>query len=225
MKRGAKTLHVGVNILDDAENAFGEETPHGLRIVVTQDYLTSLRRLRQMVVDNDLAFAERYDFTPQWLSESPEGNPHPERIGDARCCLGGVRIVADSGGFWYEAYLKQSDIRIGSQRIGFKDLFDIPSETKEAVAARVKGRNDFLDQFDAIEVQPVREDKEGNCETCPIGDASFFSVYAHLRSGGVECLGDCEDLVSAVRLGTLIASGMGVPFCDLSEPAPGPRPG
>ena len=225
MIRGAKTFYVGVSVMGDAENVFGEGTPGGLRITVTPDYLASLKHLRQTLVDNGLAFVERYDLEPQWLSESPDENPRPRQIKVSTCALDGTRIVADSEGFWYEAYLHQSDIRIGSKRIAFNSLFKIAPETKEAADARVSGRNDFLGQFDAIEVQPVREDKEGNCETCPIEDAMFFSVYAHRHSGGVECLGDCEDLASAVRLGTLIASGMGVPFYNLAEPGTGPSPG
>ena len=217
-----KTLHLGVVMLDDAENAVGGE-PLGLRLVVTEDYIAKLRRLQRAVTDHALAYGEIHDDTPQWLADSPEGHPHPERIGASGCCVDGVRIVADSRQFWYEAYVDRSDIRVGTPRIAFKDLFapDGPGETEEAAGERIRARAGFLDQYDAIEVQPVREDKTGICETCPIEGASFFSVYAHLRAGGVECLGDCDDRVSAVRLGTLIAAGMGVPFNDFSEHAPG----
>ena len=219
-----RILHVAVDPLDDAENAVGNE-PRGLRIVVTEDYLAKLRRLQRAVTENALAYGEVFDNAPQWLAANPEEHPQPGQIGTSGCVVDGVRIVADSHHFWYEAYVDRSDIRIGTARIAFKDLLDAPAETMEAAGERIKTLNDFLAQYDAIEVQPVREDKEGNCETCPIEETSFFSVYAHLRTGGVECLGDCEELDSAVRLGTLIAAGMGVPFYNLAEPSAGPRPG
>jgi hypothetical protein len=54
--------------------------------------------------------------------------------------------------------------------------------------------------YDAVEVQPVFENvAEGWCEPVPDAPetASFWTVYGHLRTGGVEALIDCTDERSA----------------------------
>lgn len=47
-----------------------------------------------------------------------------------------------------------------------------------------------LSQYDAIEVNAVHAE-DGICEvTFAVEKADFWSVYFHLRSGGVECVAD-----------------------------------
>lgn len=47
-----------------------------------------------------------------------------------------------------------------------------------------------LSQYDAIEVSPVVDDGE-YCEIAnDASEANLWSVYFHLRSGGVECIAD-----------------------------------
>ena len=62
--------------------------------------------------------------------------------------------------------------------------------------------------FDAVEIEPVYEDKEeGWCEPVPDAPhtATFWTVYGHLRTGGVEALIDCVDELSAERAAALLA--------------------
>ena len=52
-----------------------------------------------------------------------------------------------------------------------------------------------IPSFDGLEIHPVRElideeDGSGYCEQCAPDEAHFWSVYGHLRSGGVLCLED-----------------------------------
>lgn len=57
-----------------------------------------------------------------------------------------------------------------------------------------------LSHFDAVEIMPVYEDPdEGFCEPVPDAPhtASFWTVYGHLKEGGVEALIDCIDERSA----------------------------
>lgn len=57
-----------------------------------------------------------------------------------------------------------------------------------------------LSLFDAVEVMPVYEDiDEGFCEPVPDAPhtATFWTVYGHLKTGGVEALIDCADEHSA----------------------------
>lgn len=64
-----------------------------------------------------------------------------------------------------------------------------------------------LSLFDAVEVMPVYEDREeGWCEPVPDAphSATFWTVYGHLRTGGVEALIDCADEASAERAATLL---------------------
>ena len=64
-----------------------------------------------------------------------------------------------------------------------------------------------LSLFDAVEVMPVYENKaEGWCEPVPDAPhtASFWTVYGHLRTGGVEALIDCADEHSANRAAALL---------------------
>ena len=53
-----------------------------------------------------------------------------------------------------------------------------------------------LSRFDDVEVMPVYEDPdEGFCEPVPDAPhtATFWTVYGHLREGGVDALIDCYD--------------------------------
>lgn len=52
------------------------------------------------------------------------------------------------------------------------------------------GSSHTLDGFNGIEVSPVKDDGTF-CEVCEPHEASFWSVYGHWRTGGVECLWDC----------------------------------
>lgn len=65
-------------------------------------------------------------------------------------------------------------------------------------------------RFDGLELHPVRDlkwdenergprpfnlpgdDEETWCEPCEEHEAHFWSVYGHLREGGIECLEDFE---------------------------------
>lgn len=56
------------------------------------------------------------------------------------------------------------------------------------------------DKFDSVEVHPVHEDEEGNCEICDAEDAHFWSVYGHFRTGGLECFVDVDTEEEAIRV-------------------------
>jgi hypothetical protein len=66
--------------------------------------------------------------------------------------------------------------------------------------------------YDGLEVHGVRDcaDEFGitdgtACEVDDDGNPEFYSVYAHLREGGLECIGDFATGVDAVAYGALIA--------------------
>lgn len=48
--------------------------------------------------------------------------------------------------------------------------------------------------YDALEVHGVTRETDGKTEHCEVNDEApeFYSVYAHLVQGGVECIGDFE---------------------------------
>ena len=57
-----------------------------------------------------------------------------------------------------------------------------------------------LSLFDGVEVSPVYEDPDNRfCEPVPDAPhtATFWTMYGHLREGGVEALIDCVDERSA----------------------------
>ena len=61
--------------------------------------------------------------------------------------------------------------------------------------------------YDGIEIHGVRNifdenDSRGTCIEVDDGNPEFFSVYAHLRSGGVECVGDMGTLDLAEKYAT-----------------------
>ena len=65
---------------------------------------------------------------------------------------------------------------------------------------------DLMDYFDALEIHPIRdtswndaeqgprpfdsEDNETWCEPCAPEEAHFWSIYGHLRTGGVDYFED-----------------------------------
>ena len=65
--------------------------------------------------------------------------------------------------------------------------------------------------YDAVEIHGVRDlnssiPDEGTC--CEIDDANpqFFSVYAHLKAGGVECIGDFQTHAMAIEYAKDVAA-------------------
>jgi hypothetical protein len=62
-----------------------------------------------------------------------------------------------------------------------------------------------LDHYDGVEVSAVRY--EGNerkhIERCGAGEAEFWSVYLHLKIGGVECVADLPTKDEAMAAGRL----------------------
>lgn len=68
------------------------------------------------------------------------------------------------------------------------------------------------EEFDAFEVHGVVT-KEACCE---VDDANpeFYSVYAHLREGGVECVGDFSNLNAARGYAVFLEAAYGYPLHD-----------
>lgn len=50
-----------------------------------------------------------------------------------------------------------------------------------------------LTLYDAVEMNPVRREGENGLEMCEETDPdiAMWSVYLHLKEGGVECVADC----------------------------------
>jgi hypothetical protein len=73
--------------------------------------------------------------------------------------------------------------------------------------------------YDAVEVHGVRDlqepdrvEKHGTICEVDDDDPQFFSVYAHLREGGCECIGDFETAADAVAYGMLIGCHYSLPM-------------
>ena len=58
-------------------------------------------------------------------------------------------------------------------------------------------------EWDDIEVSPVLEE-DGNCEVCEEGEETFWSVYLHQVTGGVQCVADLPTKELAYALASLI---------------------
>lgn len=54
-----------------------------------------------------------------------------------------------------------------------------------------------LDDYDAVEIRGVQQ-HEGHCEVNDL-DPHFFSVYLHVKEGGVNCVGDFGQFAWANR--------------------------
>lgn len=66
----------------------------------------------------------------------------------------------------------------------------------------------YPSEYDAIEVQGVREEYTAQQVTvCEVDNDNpqFFSVYAHLKAGGSECIGDFKTGADAVEYGMVTA--------------------
>ena len=64
--------------------------------------------------------------------------------------------------------------------------------------------------FDGLEIQPVKEEHDGNgsfCEPCEPEEAHFWSVYGHCKSGGVECFEDFQSPESARKFAAQLLEG------------------
>jgi len=59
-----------------------------------------------------------------------------------------------------------------------------------------------ITDFDAVEVEPVCEFPDGTVEVCDRHSAeiTFWSVYLHLKEGGVICIADAptEDMANTI---------------------------
>lgn len=64
--------------------------------------------------------------------------------------------------------------------------------------------------YDDVEVQPVIEE-ENYCEPLPYSEkdkASFWTVYGHLKTGGVDALVDCVDEQNAEVCASILKIAM-----------------
>ena len=71
-----------------------------------------------------------------------------------------------------------------------------------------------LARYDAVEIQPVCEHKDDH-SCAPVPDAphtaTFWTVYGHLKTGGVEALVDCYDAPSAEVCAAILTKALLVP--------------
>lgn len=67
-----------------------------------------------------------------------------------------------------------------------------------------------INRYDGLEIHPVRDtfrnrefpamdpiDRGTRCEPCEPDQAEFWSVYAHCKEGGIECLEDFHSIAEA----------------------------
>jgi len=77
------------------------------------------------------------------------------------------------------------------------------------------------EQYDAIEIQAVRmeigHDGKTICFPCRPDEADLWSIYAHLKEGGVEWLCDRETKVHALAGGYALATMWRLPVYDLTR--------
>lgn len=63
-------------------------------------------------------------------------------------------------------------------------------------------------KWDSIEVHPVWDDGNGNCEPCEEGEESFWSVYLHQVEGGILCIADLPTKELSLQLAELIENAV-----------------
>ena len=94
-----------------------------------------------------------------------------------------------------------------------KELTNAEAKKKVIQGLKVEFSNmldiNFLDDltveaFDKIEVWPVADLGDGQCETCEPEHADFYSVYVHLVEGGIQCIADLPTKKLADSLANLI---------------------
>lgn len=78
---------------------------------------------------------------------------------------------------------------------------------------------DRVQSYDALEIQGVRDLNEPDCPEgtcCEVDNENplFFSVYAHLKEGGVECVGDFGTHLLAEQYAKELALKYGWPVHD-----------
>lgn len=74
----------------------------------------------------------------------------------------------------------------------------------------------YMGKYDAVEVGPVTKDECGEgtpgyqrvCEGDP--GIVMWSVYLHLKEGGVECIADCPDKMPAILIGEALCAAFGL---------------
>ena len=67
--------------------------------------------------------------------------------------------------------------------------------------------------FDAIEIHGVRDLGGGVCEITHEDDTpDFFSVYVHMKEGGVQCVGDHSQLSEAKEHANMLSRLYGWPI-------------
>ena len=115
-----KTLYATVSV-KIPELCLNDE-PEGIRVVVTEELADLIRQLGKIVKDNQLYKVELFHGWPEWLKESPEGHDDPDSISESDCRLECVTLNVGDDGFWYEAAVKHTDIKLQSDRIPLANL-------------------------------------------------------------------------------------------------------
>ncbi|MBK9511007.1 MAG: hypothetical protein IPP61_11000 [Cytophagaceae bacterium] len=59
--------------------------------------------------------------------------------------------------------------------------------------------NELSGDWDDFEYYPIIKENDF-CEECEIGEESFWSVFVHLKEGGLACIADVPNQSDALRL-------------------------
>ncbi len=129
MAKSSKTFVVSASIIN-AENGLGDE-PGGIALVIDDDLVANIRHLGEIVKQNGLYRVETFDSHPTWLDGSPEGHDRLETIPESECRVECVTLNVGDDRFWYEGFIKHTDLIIKSDEILIADLSKDPSTTEK----------------------------------------------------------------------------------------------
>lgn len=99
-------------------NEYYDEGPTHARIVLDDKLIARLFLLQKVVKEHKFYAAEDWDVTPDLLKGSEDDGGEEEWGGSTDCMV--IKVTDDS--FFWEWFIKNTDVRCESESIDFKDL-------------------------------------------------------------------------------------------------------
>lgn len=140
------------------------DVPLWAKIVITQERLDALLRMRDIVIQSGLVSVTQYDGPDLWGKENDPENP--------------IRMECDevsvtSTFFCYSAYLKHSDLAVETATIDFDPLLEAITGPSDAKAVAYERHGDVLiwGDYDEFFLDMLREDGE-DLSGWPVGEST-----------------------------------------------------
>lgn len=98
-------------------NDYADDIPTHIRVDINDELLTWIRKMEQIVQDNNIAYIADYEYSPKYIILM-EDEDDPCEFTDIECQM----IVVRKGSFYWKGLIKHTNINYESESISMEDI-------------------------------------------------------------------------------------------------------